>query len=489
MRKILLTNCVLLFAGALGLTCCTDIQEEYHSIKTSTVSCVFRAAEPEPIIIEVEAVPAAWEVKSLADWVKVAEQSSNTFTLTAQDNPLEEERKGEVLITAGKATMTVTVTQQPPFASGLQSGYKTVGEYVNGAVISPNGIYAGGWYSEWDNVDKAWIKYVVIENIRTGDVYRLDPFPGALYSVYEPSAITDSGDIIFHCEDNRAVMFGIDGEITVLPNVEGQYSPWLQHVGSDESKVWVGFCLGAGTLYSPVKWTDGVAEILPKPEETYRGNRPWVQGCMIRGCSMDGRIMYGTAWEGLDSGLIWWDENNEPHWVAREVREVDMFNTSTQKWEKYNLVNGVTGTSEPYCMSPSGKWVAGTYYEEDLNEAKTELVITGYPAFYDIENDKLYTFPEYNDAAGITVTDDGMGVIGIGGGSGFTSSTEMIDIVSGAKISDSTEWIRENLGIIIPSDSIVEFISPDMKSVFGYDLRGLGGEPMRKWYVFPKPEK
>lgn len=483
----MLINSVFLFAAALTLTCCEKTKEEYHSIKTSTVSCVFRAAEAEPIVIEVECAPTDWEVKSLADWVKVSDQSSNTFTLTAQDNTSEIERKGEVVITAGEATLTVTVMQQP-FDPGLQSGYRTVADYVGGAAISPNGIYVGGWYSIQE-LDKSWTKYVVIENIRTGDVYRLDPFPSALYPIYHSEAITDNGDMIFHCEDNRVVIFGIDGEITVLPNVEGQYKPWVLHVGSVESKVWVGFCFNAGTLYSPVKWTDGVAEILSKPEETYRGNRPWVQGCMVRGCSLDGRTLYGTAWEGRDSGLIWWDENNKPHWVSREVREVDMFNTSIQKWEKYNLVNGVTGTSSPYCMSASGKWVAGTYYEEYLNEAQTEIFFTAYPAFYDIENDKLYTFPEYNNSAGITVTDDGIGVIGIDGVSGITSSTEMIDILSGAKISTSTEWMRENMGIIIPSDSIVEFISPDKKSVFGYDLRGIGGEMMRKFYIYPKPGK
>lgn len=488
MRKNLLINCAFLLIAAIAFTGCKNPVEE-HYIKLNTVSCLFSADAPEPMVIKVESTPAVWSVESLAAWVTVSEKTDHTFTLKATDNTLSDERQGEVVVKAGKAVITVTVVQQS-LETELQSGYNTVAEYVRGAAISPNGIYVGGYYSEPDPIDNTWTKYVVITNVRTGDVYRLDPFPSNLYSIYNPEAITDSGDLIFHCEDNRAIMFSIDGTIQIIPDVDGKHKPWFSQVGSDESKVWVGFCLNAGgTLYSPVKWTDGIAEILPKPAETYRGNRPWVQGCMARGCSLDGKKVYGTAWEGHDTGLIWWDENNEPRWVSREVREVDMFDTSTGTWGKYNLVNGVTGTSQPYSMSPSGKWLTGTYYEEDLNEAKTEIVLTSYPAFYDTENDQLYTFPEYKDAAGITVTDDGIGVIGLGASSGMTNSTEMINIATGVRISTSTEWVRQTMGIIIPDDSILEFISPDQKAALGYDLHGVGGELMRKWYVYPKPGK
>ena len=43
---------------------------------------------------------------------------------------------------------------------------------------------------------------------------------------------------------------------------------------------------------------------------------------MARGCSLDGSIIYGTAWEGLDSGLIWWDREGTPRWVGDKVRKL-----------------------------------------------------------------------------------------------------------------------------------------------------------------------
>lgn len=478
-----------LAAATAALASCKETQEEQHFIKVSGVSYSFQPTEADPVNIMIESSPKDWKVESISSWINITGQSENAIELTPDNNLLQTNREGELVITAGEASQTVRFVQVGQQLTPLQSGYKTFGEYVGGAAISPNGIYAGGWYSILDEVERVWIKYVVIENLRTGEVYRLDPFPTTLYPIYHSEAITDSGDIIFHCEDNRGVIFSIDGTIQQIADVNGQHKPWVQHVGSDESGVWVGFCLNAGTLYSPVKWTNGIAEILPKPEETYRGNKPWVQGCMARGCSLDGRKVYGTAWEGLDSGLIWWDENNKPHWISREVREVDMFDNTSQSWYKQNLVDGVLGTSSPYCMSSTGKWIAGTYSEESLNENSTEIMLERYPAFYDTENNQLYTFPEYDGAAGITVTDDGIGVIGLGAISGMTGSTEVIDILTASRISDSTAWIRDNFGIIIPDDSLLEYISPDQKVAFGYDLRGTGGEVMRKWCVFPTPEK
>ena len=85
-------------------------------------------------------------------------------------------------------------------------------------------------------------------------------------------------------------------------------------------------------------------------------------------------------------------------------------------------------------------------------------------------------------------TDDGIGIIGMDGAGGIVSSTVLIDIATGVQSSVSTDWIYENMGIIIPDYSLLEYISPDGQVAFGYDLNGTGGEMMRKWYVTPKPQ-
>lgn len=209
---------------------------------------------------------------------------------------------------------------------------------------------------------------------------------------------------------------------------------------------------------------------------------------MARGCSLDGSIIYGTAWEGLDSGLIWWDREGTPRWVGDKVRKlksVKIYDTATGTYTDYTLVDGIVGSSDPYYMSPSGKWIAGTYRTEELAENETDVIYTSCPAFYDTETDEVHIFSEYEGAVGMTVTDEGLGVIGMNGASGIISHTVMVNIPTATEAGTSTEWIYDTYGIIIPDNSLLEYISPDGRTAFGYDLSG-EMEPMRKWYVTRK---
>ena len=101
------------------------------------------------------------------------------------------------------------------------------------------------------------------------------------------------------------------------------------------------------------------------------------------------------------------------------------------------------------------------------------------------ETDEVHIFSEYEGAVGMTVTDEGLGVIGMNGASGIISHTVMVNIPTATEAGTSTEWIYDTYGIIIPDNSLLEYISPDGRTAFGYDLSG-EMEPMRKWYVTRK---
>lgn len=489
MKKHVFASAALLLPLFGGLVGCTQPgQDEVQYIKVSMASCSFRGVDAEPLRIEVSTSPAAWNAEPSATWIRIVEKTDNALLLTVDDNMSAAERTGEVTITAGQAEQSITIVQVSDHA--LQSTYGTTGEFTMGAVISPNARYVGGYTAIYDTDAGNWVTQVVIIDIRNDKKYMLDPFPDTLYLLYAPCAITDSGNVFFHCEDGRSVMFSLSGDVTVLDNIPGAGKPWLSQVASDESGVWVGFCLGGETMYSPVKWTDGVPEILQKPETTYRGYG-WYQGCMARGCSLDGTVIYGTAWEGLDSGLMWWDAEGNVRWVGetlRKIKPVKIWDPYTETYKDYNLVDGIMGSSTSHAISPSGQWIAGTYETEELAENETDIIYTACPAFYDTDNDQTYTFPEYTGSAGLGATDDGIGIIGMDAKSGIVSSTVLIDIATGTEIATSTDWIYENMGIIIPSYSYLEYISPDGQVAFGYDLLGTGGEMMRKWYVAPKPQ-
>lgn len=486
MKKHVFASAVLLLPLLGGLAGCTQPgEDEVQYIKVSMASCSFRGVDAEPLRIEVSANPAAWSAEPSATWIKITEQTPHEMVLSVEDNPSNDERTGEVTLTAGQASQTIKVIQVADHA--LQSRYATLGDYTMGAVISPNGRYVGGYTATFDAEVNTHILQITVTDIRSGEEYLLDPFTGALYNLYDPSAITDSGDIFFHCEDGRSVKFSLGGDITVLNNIPGAGKPWIQSVASDESGIWVGFCLGGETVYSPVKWTDGVPEILPLPAKTYRENKDWLQGGMARGCSLDGTVIYGTAWEGLDSGLMWWDKEGNVRWVGDElhkIKPVEIFDQATQTYYAANLVDGIIGSNNTHAISPSGRWIAGTYRTEELNEAKTEVLQTSCPAFYDTVNDEVYLFPEFEGACGMTATDEGIGIIGLGAAGGILSSTHVVKIEEETSLSSTTDWIYDTYGIIIPN-GYLEFISPDGEVAFGYDLEGTGGEMMRKWYVAP----
>ena len=489
MKKGMYCKSVLPLLLLVAATGCTQPTEEVHYIKVDMIACSFQGTDAVPVRITISSNPGPWSAEPSASWIRITEQTEEGIVLTADDNPASTEREGEITVTAGEMTKTIRVTQTGD--TFVPARYDVFRDYTMGAVISPNGRYTTGFIGVPDeNATNHWLLQVVITDLKSGEQYLPAPFLDSLYPLYDPCAITDSGNVFFHCEDGKIVMFSLSGDVTVLDNIPGAGKPWLSQVASDESGVWVGFCLGGETLYSPVKWTDGVPEILQKPETTYRGYG-WYQGCMARGCSLDGTVIYGTAWEGLDSGLMWWDAEGNVRWVGDElhkIKPVQMFDKQTQTYYDTNLVDGIKGNSTPNSISPSGQWIAGTYQTEELSENKPEIIYTACPAFYDTDNDRTYTFPEYSGAAGLGATDDGIGIIGMDGVSGIVSSTVLIDIATGVQISESTDWIYENMGIIIPSYSYLEYISPDGQVAFGYDLLGTGGEMMRKWYVAPKPQ-
>ena len=267
MKKHVFASAALLLPLFGGLVGCTQPgQDEVQYIKVSMASCSFRGVDAEPLRIEVSTSPAAWNAEPSATWIRIVEKTDNALLLTVDDNMSAAERTGEVTITAGQAEQSITIVQVSDHA--LQSTYGTTGEFTMGAVISPNARYVGGYTAIYDTDAGNWVTQVVIIDIRNDKKYMLDPFPDTLYLLYDPCAITDSGNVFFHCEDGRSVMFSLSGDVTVLDNIPGAGKPWLSQVASDESGVWVGFCLGGETMYSPVKWTDGVPEILPLPEKT-----------------------------------------------------------------------------------------------------------------------------------------------------------------------------------------------------------------------------
>ena len=80
-------------------------------------------------------------------------------------------------------------------------------------------------------------------------------------------------------------------------------------------------------------------------------------GIIARGISADGSIAYGTIWDNLDFGMVYWDKEGNVHYVGEDVRTV----TTVQRSDgyggtyDYNIVNGMISWAGTYQASPSGK--------------------------------------------------------------------------------------------------------------------------------------
>ena len=65
-------------------------------------------------------------------------------------------------------------------------------------------------------------------------------------------------------------------------------------------------------------------------------------------------------------------------------------------------------------ISPNGKWIAGKYREESMDENGLITKGTIYPAFYNTETETTTVMRDYPDCTAVGATDDGIGLIAEG---------------------------------------------------------------------------
>jgi len=151
---------------------------------------------------------------------------------------------------------------------------------------------------------------------------------------------------------------------------------------------------------------------------------------------------------------------------------------------KYNLCDGMWTSATKTNVSPNGKYIAGTFRREALEEgAESSVVETNYPAFFNTETGKTVIFEELVGGGGVAATSDGLGFTV---DDTFGSSSGMVvDIENGVVLGDALEWIQENYGIIVPSGYITYM--PDSRDRFLGAMLFTGGPVVEgiNWYVGP----
>ena len=484
-------------AATLLLSClsgCTKTEETFHYVNLSQVACSFLGEGNQPLEITVKASPAAYEATPGATWVKATQsEDGKVLILTVDDNDTGAERSTTVTIAAGEALQTIQVNQLPKDSAIAR--YRKLDTFQMGAAMSPSGKYAGGFTASIA-ADDSWQYSPTIVDLETGEVYEFGPFPESLYYLTQTMAITDQG-LLFISDGSNGGQIAIDltGNIFIPEAPAGFTSkPEIQGTSAD-GVYWVGYAredaIGKG-LCKPLLWTDGVAQELPLPDLNYRNEEIWY-GVMARGISANGKIIYGTSWENLDFGMLYWVNNGanteKPKWVGEDVREVweeTMKNSDGTEYTTH-LVNGLICQAQLTKISPNGKWIASSYRTETPAEDRLSIVTTQTAAFYNTETETTTIVSDYGESVGVHVTDDGIGFIGIG--TLGISSGAVYDLNTGTDLGSTQDWVYDNYGIIIPA-GYINYVSADGRFVLGTKAESsAGGVNFINWYIAPPVAK
>ena len=479
MRKGIYVRAALPFAcAAMLLTGCTTPGEtDTQYIRLSDAVCSFQGADNRPVTVEVHANPAEWKAEASASWVTISDVTATSLTVEVIDNDTEGTREAEITVTSGAAEAAIRIVQVAK--DYVFPRYRCHPEFQYGTAMSPSGRYAGGFYWEYDDESNLNC-YPVVIDVATGEWTELGPYPRTLFSLFSTSCISDYGDLVIATENDGNVMFRLDGSYEEFKTPAGFTSnPQISQVAADGT--WVGWCGKDGTSY-PVKWVDGVAVELPKPALNYR-DEP-IGDVQARGISADGRIVYGTTWDNFDFGMVYWDEACEVHYVGEDVRYVRTVDRPDGYGgtRKYNLADGMWTTATNTNVSPNGKYIAGTFRRESMDETG-QVNETNYPAFFNTETGKTVIFEELVGGGGVSATSDGLG---------FTvdstfgpNSGKVVDIENGIVLGSALEWIESTYGILVPAGYITYM--PDSKDRFLGAMLYTDGPVVEgiNWYVGP----
>ena len=488
MKKNLFLGGILAFCAAAVLTgCTTGTEETLQYVNLSQVSCSFLGEGNQPLVIEVKASPATWEATPGATWVKVERTDDRTLTVTVDDNDTGAERSTTIAIVADQASQEIRVNQLAK--DNEFARFRKLDTFQMGAAMSPSGKYAGG-FTVSIAPDDSYLFTPTIVDLETGEVYEFGPFPGSLYYLMQTMAITNQG-LLFISDGGGQIAIDLTGNIFIPEAPAGFTSkPEIQGTSAD-GVYWVGYAredaIGKG-LCKPLLWTDGVAQELPLPDLNYRNEEIWY-GVMARGISANGKIIYGTSWENLDFGMLYWVNNGanteKPKWVGEDVREVWEETMKMSDGTEYttHLVNGLICQAQLTKISPNGKWIASSYRTETPAEDRLSIVTTQTAAFYNTETETTTIVSDYGESTGVHVTDDGIAFIGIG--TLGISSGAVYDLNTGTDLGSTQEWVYDKYGIIIPA-GYINYISPDGRFVLGTKAESSAmGVSFINWYIAP----
>lgn len=500
MKTNIIKHIAAVSLGVLLMTGCQTTEEQ--SLKLSTVMVPFSykgGSEIVEVVMEGSDVKS-WDVDYAPEdkektWVTLGEKNSSSIVINVIANTEYLERRAKFVFKSGAITRELTVVQMP-FEDNI-ARYRNLGAF-NDSGISPNGKYAAGFITDVDPITDKYLFYPVIIDVEKDKWHTLDPIPESEFSLDYVGAVTNKGEV-FYDADGEGLMIDLAGNRQKLAPMSGfKFAPVIQQV-SEDGNTWVGYTVkksvdGEMTEdyskfeygYWPILYKNGIATALERPSKSVKGDYNW-GGALARGVSANGEVIYGGGYGGDQHGdhseAMWWkngkvayvgqsNDNSEIDGWKKNVVEIKSAEGSwNDKPFTFHYGNYVQCTSESYNASPSGKYIAFTYVEEEMSGDDVKIART-FPAFFNTENETVLVIRELLGYHATTVTDDGIGFVTRGGGEGGAASGGVVVDVNnkGAIIEQSVDsWIKKNYdGLTIPGNgSLILHYNPTSKIVYG----------------------
>lgn len=146
MNKNYLHKSLAALLAAAALTGCAKDKEEFHYIDLSQVACTFQGEDNQPLTVSVITAPAAWSAAPEASWVTAEKgPDGESLIITVEDNTTDSERETRITVSAGEAEQQIRINQLAPDNEFVR--FRKLDTFSQGAVLSPNGKYAGGFIS------------------------------------------------------------------------------------------------------------------------------------------------------------------------------------------------------------------------------------------------------------------------------------------------------------------------------------------------------
>lgn len=437
------------------------IIDREFTLKLSDDTYTFDHNSDEEFIIDVTSLNGQWEVEyedSADTWIKY-ETAENSVKITVEPNNGIEPRSGNLKFTAqSDQGNTITAT-----AAIKQLGYETdpvkfrLLEYMENGIISPD----GKWVVFTQSYLNAYSKYEYIPHIFNTETTEYTVGEGLIEKQLEYVAVDNNGNLVVTyggVYTKRSALLR-NGALEAVATVQGYEDRAVVSSVSGDGRIMVGYSEKEIDWFTservPVKWTDGVPEILELPENNASGD-PRMHGGMATGCSADGSVIYGVL--GDDGTAIYW-KNGEVSIVAPEsiTKEIVEARNGMGELEEYIVLSRPIGALSVNGMSPNGKYLAVTYSTAKVeNEELTEYV---YPSFFNIETGELLIYDDLI-GLGLTINNDGTGF----------SIDEMMTVGQAIDVAGKThqgipEWLKQKFGITLAYDLSIIWQTSDNPNV------------------------